>query len=203
MSKPSKQQRIAIALAIVATDLLVVLLLWAFVGVWYALAAFVVLAGAAVLFAYSYGRRMPEGHRASGSALVAAPIAEVFALHADPRKRPEFVPQVKEIRDFKDEGDGKASWTELWKDRNTFRMRLAECEQDRRLTMEIQVNKNVFHGTWTFEFAEEEGGTRVTITEDGRIPSPLTRGVYNLLADTDETLRKYLENLKAHYARAA
>lgn len=53
-------------------------------------------------------------------------------------------------------------------------------------------------GTWTYEMAEKNGLTTVTITEESEIFSPLIRGAY-FLAGRDSTLLQEMSMLRNHF----
>jgi hypothetical protein len=143
-----------------------------------------------------YGTTLPEGHTASGSAIINAEVEEVFGLQADVRKAPEWNGTVAEIRDYKESEDGTASWTEIWADGNEFAMKRTAYVEDKLIRVEIEDKAEVFNGSWTFEFEEVEGGTRVTITEQGNIPNSFVRGMFNLVTEPDATLKEHLARLK-------
>jgi hypothetical protein len=151
-----------------------------------------------------YGLTLDETHKASESAIMAAPVEEVFARQIDVQKHKEWRTDVSEIRDFKAEEDGKASWTEVWNDGTEMRMWFVEVVKDKTLKVRTEHTKGVFFGTWTFTFEEVEEGTKVTITEEGRIPNAFFRGM-NALMNTDQsaTIRKHLAALRADTEKAA
>jgi uncharacterized protein YndB with AHSA1/START domain len=166
-------------------------------------ALFVLVIIAAVVGTCAYGNSKPEAHTASGSETINAPVGEVFALQADVLKTPQWTGLVKEVRDYKENPDGTASWLEIWNDGNEFDMKRTAYVKDKLLRVEIQDRAEVFHGSWTFDFAEANGGTRVTITEEGTIPSAFIRGMYHLVANTDDTLKNHLQLLKKEAEKRA
>lgn len=151
----------------------------------------------------AYGHSKPEGHTASGSEIIKAPLADVFALEADIKKRPEWMEQVKEVRDYKEGENGTASWLEVWNDGNEFDMKLAANAKDKMLRFEIRDRNEVFNGSWTLDFEAVEGGTRVTITEQGNIPNAFVRGMFHLVASPDDTLKQHLQILKTQAEKKA
>ena len=54
-----------------------------------------------------------------------------------------------------------------------------------------------FGGTWTFELAPADGGTRLTITERGYVTNPIFRFVSRVVLGHEATLRSYLRELAA------
>lgn len=151
----------------------------------------------------AYGHSKPVGHTASGSELIHALPEEVFALEADIKKRPEWLELVKEVRDYKENEDGTASWLEVWNDGNEFDMKLSAIVPNKMLRLEIQDRNEVFNGSWTLEFEAVDGGTKVTITEQGNIPNAFVRGMFHVVASPDDTLKQHLQILKQEAEKRA
>jgi len=58
-----------------------------------------------------------------------------------------------------------------------------------------------FGGTWTFELADTgDGGTRLTLTEDGVIEPPVFRALAKWVFGLDTTQKDYLACLEKHLA---
>ena len=146
---------------------------------------------------YAYGLSHDAEHTATGSEVVNAPLAKVFAMQADPREVAKWKEQVAEVRDYKDLGGGLASWREVWKDDNQFDFVITHYEHKKLLRIQITDVNEVFYGNWTISFEEAEGGTRITITEKGTIPNAFVRGAFHLSTSTDATLKDHLKQLKA------
>jgi uncharacterized membrane protein len=144
----------------------------------------------------AYGSSIPESHTSTGSETIKADIDDVFALQANVQKYPEWHDLVKEIRDYKEEPNGAASWTEEWKDGNVFAMKRTAYIKEKLIRVEIEDTNEVFSGSWTFDFADLEEGTKVTITENGNIPNNFIRGMYHLTSEPDQTLKEHLRRLK-------
>lgn len=151
----------------------------------------------------AYGSSVPDGHTASGSEVIKADLEDVFAMQADVQKHPEWHDLVAEIRDYKEGEDGTASWTETWKDGSEFGMKRTAYVQNKKIRVEIEDKAEVFNGSWTFDFEEVEGGTRVTITENGNIPNAFIRGMYHLATEPDQTLKEHLQRMKTEAEKRA
>ena len=67
------------------------------------------------------------------------------------------------------------------------------AEEPRRLVTRIVDDGLPFGGTWTYDIVPIDGGSRVTITEDGWIGNPLfrffARYVFGMNRTVDEALR--------------
>jgi hypothetical protein len=185
MAEPKKKRSLITTLAMIAT-LVFLLMLGSCVGMW------------------AYGKSVPEAHTASGSEIIKADIDDVFAMQADVQKHPEWHNVVAEVQDYKEDEDGTATWLAVWKDgNNRFRMKRTAQVENQLIRVEIADEAEFFSGSWTFNFEEVEGGTKVTITEDGRIPNAFFRGMYTLTSEPDQTLKEHLKHWKAEAEKRA
>lgn len=145
---------------------------------------------------YVYGWSQDETHTASGSALINAKVADVFARQADVQGQTNWRSELKEVRDYKAGENGLAEWTEDWGRGRVVTLQHVEIVPDKRIKVKLEGPGGAFYGTWTFDFAAAEGGTQVTITEEGGIPNAFIRGIFSLMAAPDATLKKHLAELK-------
>lgn len=145
---------------------------------------------------YAYGLSHDAEHTATGTEVVNAPLAKVFAMQADPREVAKWKSNIAEVRNYKDLGGGLASWREVWKDDNQFDFVITHYEHNKLLRIQISDVNEVFYGSWTIAFEAAEGGARVTITEKGTIPNAFVRGAFHLSTSTDATLKDHLAQLK-------
>lgn len=160
-------------------------------------AGFLSLLAFACAGVYAYGWSQDETHTASGSAVINAKVADVFARQADVQGQTKWRPELKEVRDYKAGENGLAEWTEDWGSGRVVTLRHMEIVQDKRIKVKLEGPGGSFYGTWTFDFESTEDGARLTITEEGGIPNPFIRGMYSLMAAPDATLKKHLAELKS------
>jgi hypothetical protein len=59
-----------------------------------------------------------------------------------------------------------------------------------------------FGGTWTFELAPADGGTRLTITERGEVYNPIFRALGRFVFGHTATIDQYLRALGAAFGDA-
>lgn len=145
---------------------------------------------------YAYGWSKDETHKASGSEIINAKIADVFARQADVQGQTKWRSGLIEVRDYKAGENGLAEWTEEWGRGRSLKLWRTELVPDKRIKVKLEGPGGTFYGTWTFDFEEAKGGTRVTVTEEGGIPNAFIRGMYSLMAAPDATLKKHLAELK-------
>lgn len=119
------------------------------------------------------GRALPETHEVTRRAHVAAPPAEVFALLRDVRAIPRWRKTVGRVAivareprlRFREHGAQGALEIEVEEER----------EPDRLVLRAVPARPMAFEGTWTYVLTPDGEGTRVTLTERGRIPAPFAR----------------------------
>jgi uncharacterized protein YndB with AHSA1/START domain len=161
------------------------------------LLALLILAGLGLFF---WGRTLPEHHVASVSARYARAPADVWNVLADPQRFPEWRPDVKSVELLPD-AQGRAAWREQG-DYGELALVRAEADPPRRMVLEIVADPGAepdFSGRWIFELVPDGSGTRVTITEDGRIHNPLFRSVASLIAGYQSTATAYLRALGTRF----
>jgi uncharacterized protein YndB with AHSA1/START domain len=153
---------------------------------------FLMLAGAAI---WIRGATLPASHTATGESDVPAPPERVFARLGDPAAYPAWRKDVKNVRVL-----GNGRWIEVGS-QGTLPFRFAGRAAPRRLETVVDSTTLPFSGTWTFELEPAGSGTRVRVTERGTISSPPLRALAPLFSPPDRTLRRYLTDLRASFAR--
>lgn len=157
------------------------------------LAAALVVVG---LVIYFVGRAQPERHTARIAFTIAQPRATVWAAITDYGSMPQWWPAVKSVR-LETRPNGEVVTWNTDKRGQTIGFRTKEEKAPARLVREITGEGLPFGGTWTYELAEENGGTRVTLTEDGFVTSPMFRGIAKLFMSPDATMRDYEKHFTA------
>ena len=160
------------------------------------LAALLVLAG---LVFYLIGRAQPERHTATITFIVPKPRPSVWVALTDYASMPQWWPAVKSIRFETRAGGEVISWN---KDAHgkEIGFRTQSEKPPARLVREIVGDDLPFGGTWTYELAEDGGGTRVTLTEDGFIKPPLFRGIAKFFLPPDAAMRDFEKHFTAYVA---
>ncbi len=141
------------------------------------------------------GWLLPVGHQASVSAVIAAPPAAVFARMRDVERYPEWRPDVTRI-DLLDGTDDLPRFRE----HGEFGPIVFKVEQaDAPVLMRTRIDdpEQPFGGTWTYVLVPDDGGTHLTITEDGEVYNPLFRFLSRFVMSQTATMEAYLANLQA------
>jgi len=144
---------------------------------------------------YGYGTALPEAHSATMSTTVPAPPAEVFALISDPMRAAEWRSDVTSVSSL-GVVDGLPRYLEQGWDPLTIEIRASEAPT--RLVSAV-VDHPDFGGTWTWQLEPVEGGTEVTVTEDGEIYNPIFRVFMVHVFGETATMEGHLHALERHF----
>jgi ribosome-associated toxin RatA of RatAB toxin-antitoxin module len=161
-------------------------------------AGLIVLATLAVFVAgvAGVGLMLPRDHVETRSARLPADPDAIFAAIADVGAYAAWRTSLSAV-EVLPPVDGRARWVEV-SGGDRVAMEQVERQPPRRLVTRIADPDLPFGGTWTFELAPEEGGTRLTITERGEIRNPIFRVVSRFVFGYGATMETFLDELRAH-----
>jgi uncharacterized protein YndB with AHSA1/START domain len=131
-------------------------------------------------------------HVASGSATFEQPPERVFMALADVENFPHWRRDVRAVEVLA--WEPRVRWREYGSDTITYER--MEIEPSARLVTRIADPDLPFGGTWTFELAEADEGTRLTITEHGEIRNPVYRFMSRYVFGHAATIEAFLEDLQ-------
>jgi hypothetical protein len=138
---------------------------------------------------YAVGLALPAKHTASGSAIFRASPETVWNIVTDYQNQTAWRKDLKEIRTSEN-----GIWTEVSTTGDEISYRAKSKQPVLSYEVEI-VNNSNFGGVWEFRFEPVNGGTKLTITEDGEIHNPFFRTIAKLFFDMSATINTYLSNL--------
>jgi hypothetical protein len=139
------------------------------------------------------GSRLPKTHVASRSILLHRSPHDVYAVARDFASAPTWRSDVKRI-DVEQNSGGPLHFREEGKN-GTINYELAEDVPAQRMVTRILDQDLGFSGKWTYMFAAENGGTRVTIREDGEVSNVLFRFMSRYVFGHTATIDSYLTSL--------
>ena len=139
------------------------------------------------------GSRLPNKHVASRSILLHRSPQDVYAVARDFASAPTWRSDVKRIEVEPSTG-GPLHFREEGKN-GTINYELAEDVPAQRMVTRILDTDLGFSGKWTYMFAAENGGTRVTIREDGEVSNVLFRFMSRYVFGHTATIDSYLTSL--------
>jgi uncharacterized protein YndB with AHSA1/START domain len=146
-----------------------------------------------VALAAIIGLFLPKGHVARHEIRLSQPPDTVWAVITDFAKQPEWFTTVTSSERTADI-NGHPAWRENFGG-FTADMETAEWDPPRRLRRVVHSTSAGFRGSWTWELAPDDAGTRLAITEAGEVDNPIFR-LMTALMDQSATARKYGEALR-------
>jgi len=143
------------------------------------------------------GSRLPKAHVASRSILLHRTPQDVYAVVRDFGSAPSWRADVKRIEVetpvyFREEGK-----------HGTVNYELVEDVPAQRMVTRIRDTDLGYSGQWTYSFTPENGGTRVTIREDGEVSNVLFRFMSRYIFGQTSTIDSYLTSLARRFGEEA
>ncbi len=154
----------------------------------------------AILVVYAVGATLPVEHTATVEAEIDAPPAAVWELITDVEHYPGWRPDVDSVRRL-DDRDGLPAWQEA-AGGGALTFETVAREPGQRLVVRIADEGLPFAGTWTYRVEPAGSGTRLTITEEGEVYSPLFRFMSRYLFGHEATIRAYLDAVRTELSGA-
>jgi uncharacterized protein YndB with AHSA1/START domain len=161
------------------------------------IAAVVLVVGIAALV----GSRLPQAHVASRSILLRQSPQSVYAVVRDFGSAPKWRDDVTRL-DVDVQQDGRVYFREEGSN-GTVNYELVEDVPAQRLVTRIRDTDLGYSGQWTYTFAAENGGTRVTIREDGEVSNVLFRFMSRYIFGHTASIDAYLRSLAKHFGEEA
>lgn len=143
------------------------------------------------------GSQLPKTHIASRSILLHKPPADVYAVVRDFGSAPKWRSDLKQV-DVETSQGGPVYFREVGKN-DTINYELIEDVPAQRMVTKIRDTNLGFGGQWTYTFVPENGGTRVTIREDGEVSNVLFRFMSRYIFGHTATIDGYLGSLAKHF----
>ena len=146
------------------------------------------------------GSQLPRAHTASRSIVLRQPRANVYTVIRDFKSAPAWRSEVKSI-DIIDTPGQKLRFLEHGSDDVTYEV--TEDVPNQRMVTRILNTDLGYSGQWTYELTDENGGTRVKITEDGDVSNVLFRFMSRYVFGHTSTMDTYLNALAKKFGESA
>jgi polyketide cyclase/dehydrase/lipid transport protein len=143
------------------------------------------------------GSRLPKSHVASRSILLRKSPHEVYAVVRDFGSAPHWRSDVKQVEVEAIPGR-PVYFREVGKN-DTINYELVEDIPGQRMVTRIRDTDLGYSGQWTYMFAAENGGTRVTIREDGEVSNVIFRFMSRYVFGQTATIDAYLTSLAKRF----
>ena len=143
------------------------------------------------------GSMLPKAHVASRSILLHRSPQDVYTVVRDFASAPKWRPDVKRMEVEAPQG-GPVYFREEGK-HGTVNYELVEDVPSQRMVTRIRDTDLGYSGQWTYSFTPENGGTRVTIREDGEVSNVLFRFMSRYVFGQTSMIDSYLTSLAKHF----
>lgn len=143
------------------------------------------------------GSRLPKSHAASRSILLHQSPQDVYSVVRDFASATRWRSDLKRI-DVDARQDGPVYFREEAK-HGTINYELVEDIPAQRMVTRIRDTDLGYSGQWTYLFVPENGGTRVTIREDGEVSNVIFRFMSHYVFGQTSTIDSYLTSLGKHF----
>jgi|SRR6185503_1261843 len=170
------------------------LLIFIVIGI---VAGLLVLAGIIALI----GSQLPKSHVASRSIHLRRSPPDVYAVARDFNSAPKWRADLKRIEVEAPPG-GPIRFREEAK-HGTVNYELVEDVPAQRMVTRILDTDLGYSGQWTYTFAPENDGTRVTIREDGEVSNVIFRFMSRYVFGQTSMIDSYLTSLAKHFGEDA
>ena len=157
------------------------------------IAAVALLGGVVALI----GSRLPKTHVASRSILLHRAPRDVYAVVRDFASAPKWRSDVKQI-EVETPSGAPVHFREVAK-HGAVNYELVEDVPGERMVTRILDTDLGYGGQWTYTFVPENGGTRVTIREDGEVSNVIFRFMSRYVFGQTATIDSYLTSLARHF----
>ena len=147
------------------------------------------------------GSTLPREHIASRSILLRKTPAEVYGVVRDFSSAPRWRTDLKQV-EVMPQSNGRVHFREEGKN-DTVNYELVEDVPGQRMVTRILDTDLGYSGKWTYEFAAEGTGTRLTITENGVVSNVIFRFLSKYAFGHTATIDKYLASLARHFGETA
>ncbi|HEU4387910.1 MAG TPA: SRPBCC family protein [Blastocatellia bacterium] len=136
------------------------------------------------------GALLPKAHVATRSARFKQSPEVVWQTITDVDAFPSWRADVKNVERLPDR-DGRPVWREIGS-HGSITLEVIESDPPRRLVGKIADPNLPFGGNWTYEIEGVEGGSTLTITENGEVYNPIFRFVSKFIMGHHKSIEDYL-----------
>jgi len=139
------------------------------------------------------GYMLPVAHHASRTVRLSRPPPDVFGVISDFERHAEWRSDVQRVTVT---GAGSAALVREESSEGVIPFRVEVFEPPARLRMRIEDPSLPFGGTWTYTLMPIDGGTELTLAEDGEVYNPIFRFMSRFVFGHHATIDRYLADLK-------
>ncbi len=156
----------------------------------------VLILGGIIAFMAVVGAALPVQHTVARSATFHVPPQQLWEIISGP---PTWRPDVTQYEELPPR-DGHRMWMEYGKAGSKMTYEVVESDPPHKLVTRIADPHLPFGGTWTYEITPgTDGGSTLTITENGQVYNPVFRFISRYVRGYTETIDHYLDALRTRF----
>ena len=148
------------------------------------------------------GMFLPEEHHASRKLVTKQSPQAIWDAINDHSSEPQWRSDVKSVTSL-GERDGKPVWREDYKDGNKVTLMTTESKPPTRIVRELTDLEGPFSGRWEIDIVPTPEGSKVTVTEIGKVSNPFFRFVSKYIIGHTTFMERYLTGLAGKFGEPA
>jgi len=146
------------------------------------------------------GAFLPRTHTVASRVFYHQPVDSVWAAVVDVEHSPAWRTDIRSVERLPDR-HGNPLW-KLVSDEGSWSLEVIEAIPDQRYKTTVSDDLQGLGGSWTCFFASENGGTRLSLHEDGSISNPFFRVLGTWVFGLNAPLDAYLKALGRKFGEA-
>jgi hypothetical protein len=144
------------------------------------------------------GMLLPEEHHASRTLLTKQSPQAIWDAINDHANEPAWRSDVQSVTSL-GERDGKPVWREDYKDGNKVTLMTTESKPPTRIVRELTDLEGPFSGRWEIDITPVPEGSKVRVTEIGKVSNPFFRFVSKYIIGHTTFMERYLKGLAGKF----
>jgi len=148
------------------------------------------------------GMLLPEEHHASRTLVTKQSPQAIWDAINDHASEAQWRSDVKSVTSL-GERDGKPVWREDYKDGNKVTLMTTESKPPTRIVRELTDLEGPFSGRWEIDIVPTPEGSKVTVTEIGKVSNPFFRFVSKYIIGHTTFMERYLTGLAGKFGEPA
>ncbi|TGM10234.1 polyketide cyclase [Leptospira barantonii] len=156
---------------------------------------FLILLGLSI---YGIGATLPVEHSSSLERVFKTSPSTIYSMIRDFKQYPTWRPNLKNIEEI-----SPTSWKETDSHKEIMTYSFIRDQKNTLIESKIMDEDKPFGGSWTFELSSVDGGTKLKITENGKVFSPVFRFFSKFVFGHTATMETYFDFMEKEVQRRA
>lgn len=152
---------------------------------------------ALIVVVFGIGMALPVGHSAGVTLYLDAAPEQVFATISEPTSASDWRSDLRQVELLSSAGE-RLRWREITSS-GSLTFVAEESRPPERFVSRIDDPNQPFGGRWIYVLEPRDGGTVVTITEEGEVYNPFFRFMSRFIFGHYATLERYARDLANHF----